>query len=113
MLRLLICDDSAEARLAARTMLANDGQIEIVGEAGTGEEALKVALETRPDVALMDVTMPGMGGVEATRRLSEILPATRIVAFAGSDDTEVITAMIEAGANAYCIKGAPLWELER
>ena len=113
MLRLLICDDSAEARLAARTMLANDGQIEIVGEAGTGEEALKVALETRPDVALMDVTMPGMGGVEATRRLREILPATRIVAFAGSDDTEVITAMIEAGANAYCIKGAPLWELER
>jgi diguanylate cyclase (GGDEF)-like protein len=111
--RLLICDDSPEARLAARTMLADEGRIEIVGEAENGEDGVSLALATRPDVVLMDVAMPGTGGVEATRRLHQLLPATRIVAFAGSDDSEVITAMLEAGASAYCIKGAPLWELER
>jgi ribonuclease P protein subunit RPR2 len=111
--RLLICDDSPEARLAARTMLSGDGRIDIVGEAADGNEAVTLALETRPDVILMDVSMPGVDGVEATKRLRGLLPGARIVAFAGSGDTEVITSMIEAGASAYCIKGAPLWELER
>ena len=111
--RLLICDDSAEARLAARTMLADEGRIEIVGEAENGEDGVALALATKPDVVLMDVAMPGTDGVEATRRLRRLLPATRVVAFAGSDDTEVISAMLGAGASAYCIKGAPLWELER
>jgi diguanylate cyclase (GGDEF)-like protein len=111
--RLLICDDSPEARLAARTMLGGEGRIDIVGEAADGEEAVRLALETHPDVILMDVSMPRVGGVEATKRIRGLLPNARIVAFAGSNDAEVITSMIEAGASAYCIKGAPLWELER
>src|SRR5438093_803778 len=113
MVRLVICDDSQEARVAVRMMLAEEGRIEIVGEAENGEQAIAVSVAKRPDVVLMDVNMPVLDGVEATRRLRGLLPAVRIIAFAGSDDTEVVSAMIEAGANAYCVKGAPLWELER
>jgi diguanylate cyclase (GGDEF)-like protein len=113
MIRLLMCDDSAEARTLLRTMLAGDREIEIVGEATDGSEALALAIDLSPDVVLMDVAMPVVDGVEATRRLKELLPSTRIVALAGSDDLEVADAMLDAGASAYCVKGAPLWELER
>src|SRR5206468_1877560 len=71
------------------------------------------AVDLTPDVVLMDVAMPVLSGVEATRRLHELLPATRIVALAGSDDLNDVNAMLDAGASAYCVKGAPLWELER
>ena len=112
-MKLLICDDSADARAALRVMLATPPRIEIVGEAGDGEEAVALALECRPDVVLMDVAMPRMDGIAATRRICELLPGTRVVAYAGTDDTATVSAMIQAGASAYCVKGAPLWELER
>jgi cyclic di-GMP phosphodiesterase len=113
MIRLLICDDSAEARRMLRTILDADRDIEIVGEASDGSEAIAVAMEQSPDVILMDVTMPVLDGIEATRKLRELLPAIRIVALAGSDDLETVDQMLDAGAAAYCVKGAPLWELER
>src|SRR3989442_4329869 len=113
MIRLLICDDSAEARSVVRTMLGDEAEIEVVGEAASGEEAVAKAVELSPDVILMDVGMPGLDGIEATKRIREVLPTARVVAFAGSDDSEVASAMIAAGASAYCVKGAPLWELER
>ena len=113
MLRLLICDDSAEARRMLRTMLADDREVEIVGEAADGGEAIALALDLEPDVVLMDVAMPVVDGLEATRRLRELLPTTRIVALAGSDDLADVERMLDAGASAYCVKGAPLWELER
>jgi diguanylate cyclase (GGDEF)-like protein len=113
MIRLLVCDDSTEARKLLRTVLEADREIEIVGEAGDGSEAIALAVELVPDVVLMDVAMPVLDGIEATRKLRELLPLTRIVALAGSDDFEVVNAVLEAGASAYCIKGAPLWELER
>jgi diguanylate cyclase (GGDEF)-like protein len=113
MIRLLICDDSTEARRMLRTVLASDREIEIVGEASDGSEAIALAVDLSPDVILMDVAMPVVDGVEATRRLRELVPATRIVALAGSDNLEVVDRMLDAGASAYCVKGAPLWELER
>jgi diguanylate cyclase (GGDEF)-like protein len=113
MIRLLICDDSDAARAALRTMLHEQGEIEIVGEAANGLEAVELAAALLPHVVLMDVAMPVLDGVGATRQIRALLPGARIVAFAGSAEREVVDAMLEAGADAYCVKGAPLWELER
>ena len=113
MIELLICDDSDEARAALRTMLAEHDEIRLVGEAENGEQGVELALSLRPDVVLMDLHMPIVDGVDATRRIAKLLPSTRVVAFSGADDSGSISAMMEAGAAAYCVKGAPLWELER
>ena len=113
MIELLICDDSDEARVALRTMLADHEEIVLVGEAANGEEAVERALELRPDVVLMDLHMPIVDGVAATRRIAKLLPSTRVVAYSAADDSGSVSAMTEAGAAAYCVKGAPLWELER
>ena len=113
MLRLLICDDAPDAREAVKVSLAEQLEIEVVGEAGNGEEAVSAAATSIPTSILMDVKMPVVDGIVATKRIRDVLPRTRIVAFAGSDDTDDVMAMLEAGADAYCLKGAPLWELER
>ena len=113
MIELLVCDDSDEARSALRTMLADHEEIVLVGEAVNGDEAVERALELRPDVVLMDLHMPVVDGVDATRRIAKLLPSTRVVAYSGADDSGSVSAMTEAGAAAYCVKGAPLWELER
>jgi diguanylate cyclase (GGDEF)-like protein len=113
MMRLLICDDSQPAREAVKASLASQPEIEVVAEAENGEQAIAVAAASQPDVVLIDVKMPVLDGIEATRQLRTLLPQARIVAYAGSDDIDDVMAMMEAGANAYCLKGAPLWELER
>jgi len=113
MIRVLICDDSAEARSLLRTLLSDHPEISIVGEAADGSEGIARAVELAPDVVVMDVLMPGVDGIEATRRIRELCPGTRIVAFTGVGDEDVARAVTEAGASACCTKGAPLWELER
>ena len=113
MIDLLICDDSDAARAAVRTMLVDHDDIAVVGEAANGEDAVALALALAPDVVLMDLRMPLVDGVDATRRIKQLLPTTRVVALSGADDAGSISAMMEAGAAAYCVKGAPLWELER
>jgi len=113
MIRLLLCDDSGAARAALHAMLHHEGEIEVVGEAADGAEAVALAAELSPDVVLMDVAMPVLDGVGATAQIRRLLPGVRIVAFAGTSERDVVEAMLEAGADAYCVKGAPLWELER
>lgn len=113
MIRLLVCDDSASSRAALRTVLEDNDAITVVGEAVNGAEAIDFARELSPDVVLMDVSMPVLDGVEATARIRELLPGTRVVALTAHDESEVVTAMIEAGASSYCLKGAPLPALRR
>jgi diguanylate cyclase (GGDEF)-like protein len=112
MIRLLICDDSAEARAAVSALLVGQGEFEVVGEAANGEQAVTLAVALWPDVVLMDVSMPVLDGVEATRRIRRLLPEIRVVGYSGAGDEETITAMIEAGATGYYRKGAPVSELE-
>jgi ribonuclease P protein subunit RPR2 len=112
-IRLLICDDSDEARRLVRAVLADHPEIEIVGEATDGEEAVSLAAELEPDVVLMDIGMPKLDGNEATRRIRAHRPATRVVAFTGLEDEDSVQKMLEAGATSFVVKGAPLWELER
>ena len=113
MIRLLICEDSESLRTVLRTMLEERSEISVVGEAGDGQEAVDLALALSPDVILMDVRMPVLDGVEATRQITAALPTVRVVALAGSDDRAVVSAMLEAGAISYCVKGSPFSELER
>jgi diguanylate cyclase (GGDEF)-like protein len=113
LIRLLICEDSESLRTVLRATLAEQPEISVVGEAADGQEAVDLALALSPDVVLMDVRMPILDGVEATREITAALPSVRVVALTGSDDRAVVSAMLEAGAVAHCVKGSPLWELER
>jgi response regulator RpfG family c-di-GMP phosphodiesterase len=111
--RVLIVDDAPEFRGALRALLGGEPEIDIVGEAGDGDEAIALAVELNPDVVLMDVRMPVLNGFAATRRIRELVPEARVIALTAYDEHEVATTMIEAGASAYCLKGAPPEELIR
>jgi DNA-binding NarL/FixJ family response regulator len=105
-LRILIADDHPLFRNGMRALLAADPDTEVVGEATTGEEALEMAAALQPDVILMDLQMPGMSGIEATRSILHSSPHIRIlVVTMYEDDHSVFTAM-RAGARGYLLKGA-------
>jgi cyclic di-GMP phosphodiesterase len=112
-IRLLVCDDSDEARRLVRTVLSDHPEIEIVGEAADGNQAVALAADLEPDAVLMDIGMPQLDGIEATRLIRAARPETRVVAFTGLEDDESVQKMLEAGATSFVVKGAPLWELER
>jgi len=109
--RVLLVDDQTLFRAGLRTLLATRAEVEVVGEAGDGQEALRVAAETRPDVVLMDLKMPGLDGVAATRRLRVQLPACRVVALTTFEDDELVFEVLRAGAVGYLLKDAPIARL--
>jgi DNA-binding NarL/FixJ family response regulator len=105
-LRVLIADDHPIFRDGIRALLASVPDFEVVGEAATGEEAIAAAADSQPDVVLMDLQMPGIGGVEATRQILFASPHIRVlVVTMFEDDYSVFTAM-RAGARGYIVKGA-------
>ena len=110
-IRIFLVDDQRMFREGVRAGLQHDTQIEVVGEAGDGEDAIRLALELRPDVILLDLRMPGMGGVEAARQLREALPDTRINVLTVSDEESDTAKALAAGANAYLLKDVSLSEL--
>ncbi len=103
-LRLLLVDDQSLFREALRTLLALQPDFEIVAEAENGERALTLAKAHRPDVILMDLRMPVMGGVEATRRIMQVVPGTRVVVLTTFDEDEEIFEAMRAGALGYLLK---------
>jgi DNA-binding NarL/FixJ family response regulator len=105
-LSVVLVDDDENFRKGIAAVLATYG-LSVAGEAGDGEEALRVVAEVAPDVVLMDLAMPRLGGVDATRRLAQLAPASAILILAtSSDEREVVQAMI-AGASGYVLKGTP------
>src|SRR5919204_128045 len=109
--RVMVVDDSSSTRTMLREALSLDGGIEVVGEAGGGREAVLRAGDLRPDVVLMDVRMPDMDGVAATRSIINESPATKIVALTWSDDPGTVRDMLTAGAIGYVVKGGTIDEL--
>jgi DNA-binding NarL/FixJ family response regulator len=102
-IRLLLADDHRMLREGLRRSLSDEG-FDVVGEASDGEEAIELAGTLHPDVILMDVTMPNVGGVEATRRIHQAQPDVRIVMLTMHADQEVIAEALRAGASGYLVK---------
>lgn len=111
MIRVLLADDQALFREALHTLLSVQAGIEVVGEAGNGEEALRLAAEFQPDVILMDLQMPLLDGVAATRRLQVEQPQVRVIVLTTFDDDEYVFEGLRAGAIGYLLKDAPAKKL--
>jgi two-component system, NarL family, response regulator DegU len=111
-IRLLLADDHRMLREGLRRTLEEEG-LEVVGEAADGEEALRLAAKLRPDVVLMDVTMPVLDGVEATRQLHDHLPEIPVVILTMHSDREVLARAIRAGAAGYLVKDCSTDEVVR
>lgn len=105
-IRVLIADDHRIVRAGIRAFLESKQDIAVVGEAGTGEEALALALTLRPEVAVMDLNMPGMGGLEAIRRIKAEIGEVHVVALTMHGDQRFFLEALAAGAEAYVLKGA-------
>ncbi len=112
-IHVLIADDHAVFRWGLRTILGSEPDMEVVGEAATGQEVLERAAELRPDVILMDIQMPQVNGIEATRRIREADPQAGVVVLTMFEDDESVFSAMRAGARGYVLKGAPPSELLR
>jgi DNA-binding NarL/FixJ family response regulator len=109
-LRVLIVDDHDLFRTGLRNLL-EEQNVQVVGEAATGTEAVRIVREIAPDVVVMDLNMPGMGGVEATRHIAGIAPLTRVVMLTISDEDSDVMDAILAGACGYLLKDASIQDL--
>ena len=110
-LRVLIVDDHSIVRAGLRSMLESQPDMEVVGEAGEGEEGIRKAVQLRPDLVLMDITMPGISGIEATRRIKDELPDVHVLILTIHDDEEFFFPVMRAGASGYILKEAEPQEL--
>jgi DNA-binding NarL/FixJ family response regulator len=111
LIRVFLVDDHALMREGLRAMLERRTSLEVVGEAGDGHEALRLIEDAAPDVVVMDIAMPGLNGIEVTRRLHARLPHVKILALSMYDDQEYASGVLRAGASGYILKDAVSSEL--
>ena len=110
-MKVLLVDDNDDARFLLRKRLDQKRGFQIVGEASGGEEAIARVEELSPDIVIMDVRMPGMDGIQATRLIKERFPQVSVLAYSGFSDQDQMSAMRDAGAVGYVLKDAPEEEL--
>jgi len=113
MIRIVIADDHQVVRSGLEQLIGTFEDVELVGVACDGEEAVRICEETRPDITLMDLVMPNLDGIEATHRIRASLPETQVVAFTSFSDRERILRALDAGAIGYLLKDAEPGELHR
>ena len=111
--RVLVADDHPAFRAGLRALLETASDVVVVGEADSGEAAVAAARSRHPDVVLMDINMPGIDGVEATRRIVDVAPHVAVLVLTMHDDDETVFAAVRAGARGYLLKGAQRAELLR
>ena len=110
-LRIALADDHTLVRAGIRALLEADGGVEVVAESGDGREALELVLRHRPDVALIDLGMPGLNGLELARRLTQELPRTRVIVLSMHAEASYVRQALKAGVAGYLVKGAAVSEL--
>lgn len=110
-IKLMLVDDHEVVRTGLRSFLETQGDLTVVAEASDGNEAIEKAQETQPDIILMDITMPNMDGLEATRQLKETCPSCLVLALTVHDDKQYFMEMLAAGASGYITKHAAADEL--
>ncbi len=113
LIRVLVADDHADFREGMRALLASAPEVEVVGEAVDGSEAVALAAQLQPDVVLMDLGMPGVNGVEATRRILSASPHIAVLVISMQEDGDSVFAALQAGARGYLLKGAMRAEILR
>lgn len=113
MIRVLVVDDHELVRSGISRLLEDTGMIEVVGKAGSGEDAVRMAKEIEPDIILMDIHMPGIGGMAATRKILHNQPDAQIIAVTVSDDNPYAIRLLKMGASGYITKGADADEMLR
>jgi NarL family two-component system response regulator LiaR len=110
-IRILIADDHAVVREGTRTLLEREPDMEVVGEAADGEEALRLLERLKPDVGILDISMPKLSGIEVTRQIKARLPSIAILILTAYDNDEYVFALLEAGAAGYLLKDVPSREV--
>jgi NarL family two-component system response regulator LiaR len=103
-IRILLADDHVLVRQGTRELLEREPDLEVIAEAGDGQEAVRLACEHSPDIALMDIAMPGLNGIDATRRIKAVRPRVSVLVLSAYDDDQYVFALLEAGAAGYLLK---------
>src|SRR5438309_9274482 len=111
-IRVVVADDHFLVRAGFRLVLAGFDGVEVVGEASNGREAVELVAEHRPGLALMDLSMPGLGGAEATRRIAKEYPDVRVIILSMHTSEDYVLQALRAGAAGYVYKGSPPLQLE-
>lgn len=110
-IRILLADDHSVVRAGLRTLINTEPDFDLVGEAADGNQVIQLAAQLQPDVVVMDVSMPGLGGIDAMQKLKELVPQTRVLILTFHEDESLVRKAISSGASGYIIKRAAESEL--